>query len=306
MAAPGVIEAQYDVPPDAWYFVAERQSIMPFAVLLEVALQPCGWFSAYMGSALTSPTDLCYRNLGGQAVQFAAVTPDAGTLTTTVKVTKVANSGGMIIQHFDFTVSDPRRVIYQGKTYFGFFSRESLAQQVGIRDAALYTPTKAEQARGRSFPFPEEAPFPEKSLRMVDHLDLFVPDGGPQGLGFVAGSKTVDPDEWFFKAHFYLDPVWPGSLGLEAVLQLLKVAAVERWGRGDWRFDTAQPDQGHTWVYRGQVLPTSRRVQVQATVTAVDDADQTLRANGWLAVDGRVIYQLTDFTLAWSRPGYPE
>ena len=27
---------------------------MPFAVLLEVALQPCGWLAAYMGSALTS------------------------------------------------------------------------------------------------------------------------------------------------------------------------------------------------------------------------------------------------------------
>ena len=48
------VEAEYDVPPDAWYFAADRQARMPFAVLLEVALQPCGWLAAYVGSALTS------------------------------------------------------------------------------------------------------------------------------------------------------------------------------------------------------------------------------------------------------------
>ncbi len=41
--------------------------VMPFAVLLEVALQPCGWLAAYLGSALTSPVDLSFRNLGGTA-----------------------------------------------------------------------------------------------------------------------------------------------------------------------------------------------------------------------------------------------
>ncbi|MEE8286734.1 MAG: hypothetical protein V3R72_08565, partial [Gammaproteobacteria bacterium] len=39
----------------------------------------------------------------------------------------------------------------------------------------------------------------------------------------------VRPDFWFFDAHFLEDPVWPGSLGLEAFLQLMKVAANERW-----------------------------------------------------------------------------
>ena len=45
----GSCEAQYDVPRDAWYFDAARAERMPFAVLLEVALQPCGWLAAYMG-----------------------------------------------------------------------------------------------------------------------------------------------------------------------------------------------------------------------------------------------------------------
>ncbi len=38
MAAGCLIEAAYEVPLDAWYFAADRQERMPFAVLLEVCL----------------------------------------------------------------------------------------------------------------------------------------------------------------------------------------------------------------------------------------------------------------------------
>ncbi|MDO8806622.1 MAG: beta-ketoacyl synthase N-terminal-like domain-containing protein, partial [Elusimicrobiota bacterium] len=50
LAAGGSIEAEYDVPAEEWYFKAGGQRSMPFAVLLEVALQPCGWLAAYLGS----------------------------------------------------------------------------------------------------------------------------------------------------------------------------------------------------------------------------------------------------------------
>src|SRR5262249_19175605 len=100
MVAGGVIEAEYDVPPAAWYFASERARVMPFSVLLEAALQPCGWLAAYLGSALTSPTDLRFRNLGGAAELLRPVTPQAGTLTTKVHMTRVSSSAGMIIQDF--------------------------------------------------------------------------------------------------------------------------------------------------------------------------------------------------------------
>ena len=55
---------------------------MPFAVLLEAALQPCGWLAAYMGSALTSDEPLKFRNLGGTAMPARPGRPRSGTLTT--------------------------------------------------------------------------------------------------------------------------------------------------------------------------------------------------------------------------------
>jgi hypothetical protein len=50
-------------------------------------------------------------------------------------------------------------------------------------------------------------------------------------------------------------------------------------------------------VYRGQVLPSDKEVTVALEVTAADDENRRLTANGFLTVDGRVIYQMTDFTL---------
>jgi 3-hydroxymyristoyl/3-hydroxydecanoyl-(acyl carrier protein) dehydratase len=131
-----------------------------------------------------------------------------------------------------------------------------------------------------------------------------VADGGPHGLGYIRGSTTGDPSAWFFEAHFFQDPVWPGSLGLESFLQLLKEIAVDRWGGGEAvRFESIAAGETHTWVYRGQILPTDDRVTVSGVVTAIDDAAKLIRADGFLSVDGRLIYQMQDFTLRWSAGG---
>jgi PfaB family protein len=302
MVAGAMAEAQYDIPTDAWYFAADRQPRMPFSVLLEAALQPCGWLAAYVGSALNSPTDISFRNLGGSAVQHRAITPDSGTLTASATMTKVATSGGMIIQEYDFRVADRHGVLYEGDTMFGFFAKDALANQVGIRDAAPYQPSAGEIERGKSLPYPEQRPFPEKKLRMIDRIELFVADGGPAGLGYLRGTKQVDPEEWFFKAHFYQDPVTPGSLGLESFLQLVKFAAVQRWGwkEGD-KLAAVALERRHRWLYRGQVVPTNKQVTVVAWITAVDEQERILVAAGLLLVDGRPIYQMDDFTLQLER-----
>ena len=133
---------------------------------------------------------------------------------------------------------------------------------------------------------------------MIDRIDLFVADGGPAGLGFIRGSKKVDPAEWFFAAHFYQDPVCPGSLGLESFLQLLKVVAVQRWqGDATSVLETVAVGERHSWNYRGQIVPANDQVLVEAVVTAVDDEQKLLKADGFLSVDGKVIYRMQDFSL---------
>ena len=117
------------------------------------------------------------------------------------------------------------------------------------------------------------------------------------GRGGVEAAIAVDPRAWFFKAHFHQDPVWPGSLGLESFLQLLKFYAFRRWGTSLRHWQTPALGKPQTWVYRGQVVPQDREVTVQANVTSVDDVGHALTADGTLSVDGRVIYQMIDFSL---------
>lgn len=298
MTAGAMVEAQYDIPEDAWYFKAERQPRMPFAILLEAALQPCGWLAAYVGSALTSPSDISFRNLGGQAVQHRPVTPESGTLTCSAILKKVATSGGMIIQEYDFSVADRLGILYEGDTMFGFFSRAALAAQVGIHNAKPYLPGTAEIERSQSLPYPQTAPFPDKQLQMIDRIEMFIPDGGPSGLGYLRGVKDVDPEEWFFKAHFYEDPVTPGSLGLESFLQLAKFAAVERWGWNTGnRLAAVVLEKRHSWLYRGQIVPSNSQVTVECWITAIDENTRTLIVDGLLSVDGKTIYQMNDFSV---------
>ncbi len=294
MGAGKEVEAQLDLDPTQWWFAEERHALLPYALLLETALQPCGWLASYMGSALTSEEDLHFRNLGGEAVQHREIGPGSGILTTRVKSTGVSSSAGMILQHYELEVADLRGPVYTGTTYFGFFSKPTLANQVGLRDAEPWRPSAAEAARGRAFPFPRHAPFPGERLRMIDRVELFVPDGGPKGLGFLRGTMDVDPSAWFFRAHFVQDPVVPGSLGLESFLQLLKVAAADRWGEGPF---APLLGEKHAWKYRGQVIPGDRLVTVEAWVMRVDEARRALFADGYLSVDGRTIYEMKDFAI---------
>jgi len=299
LTAGGSIEAEYDVPANEWYFKSGGQTSMPFAILLEVALQPCGWLAAYLGSALTSPTDLSFRNLGGTATQSAEVFPDAGTLTTKVKITKVSQSGGMIIQDYELEVLCKGRTVYKGSTQFGFFSKKSLAEQVGVRGAAAYVPSDAESAVRNANPPIRGPGLPDDKLIMLDGIETYLPACGPKKEGFLRGVKKVDPDEWFFKAHFYQDPVCPGSLGLESFVNLMKIAAVQRWKDvpPGSRFQSMALNERHQWIYRGQIVPKNKLITVEARITGADDEKKLLRADGLLLVDGLVIYQMKDFAI---------
>jgi 3-hydroxymyristoyl/3-hydroxydecanoyl-(acyl carrier protein) dehydratase len=310
----GWTEAEYDVDPDAWYFKAERTPTAPISIILEMALQPCGWLAAYMGSALRSPKELRFRNLGGHATLYDEILPDLKTLTIRCRLTHVSEAADMIIEHFDFEIQHQRRKLYAGDTYFGFFTADALAQQQGIRDASApvnrsgdeqiqATPTHIFSSYAPLWPGDpnfDPAPvlaMPSKALRMIDQIDTYLPGGGPAGLGYVRGSKMVDPQDWYFKVHFYQDPVCPGSLGIESFIQLLKFMACRRWPDliDSHRF-ALLTGQTHHWTYRGQITPQHRTVTVEAAVTSIGKRPWPfIAASGHLQVDELTIYRLENF-----------
>ena len=306
------IESQCDVTASDWYFAADRGNTMPLCILNEIALQPCGWSAAYMGSALKSSHDLRFRNLGGHATIYRDILPASGVVSVRTRLTKVSGAGDMLIENFDFEIRQTGEIVYAGKTHFGFFTEQSLAQQKGITAMAPSWPDKNKIQKGAPEALPRTAPLfpgdpdttpisgavmPALALSMIDTIDAYAPEGGPDKLGFICGSKRVDPKEWFFKAHFFQDPVCPGSLGLESFIQLLKFTALKRWPHlaATHGFSLVTGTK-HEWTYRGQILPGSSLIQVEACITAVKETPEVLiLANGILKVDGLCIYKMDNF-----------
>jgi 3-hydroxymyristoyl/3-hydroxydecanoyl-(acyl carrier protein) dehydratase len=294
MKAGGNIHGLYRINPAAWYFKSDQSGIMPFAVLLEVGLQTCGFFAAFMGSALTQDDDMFFRNLDGRGTLHRHVKPNDMEITTKVQTTKVVSSGAMIIQEYHFSMFVDHQLVYEGTTNFGFFTRQALGQQSGIvkRQGWLNT---ASFEKSKLAPFPEGSGLPVGVLLMLDGIDILSIQGGRYGRGFIRGIKEVDPKDWFFQAHFFQDPVMPGTLGLEGAIQALKVFAFEIWGNKR----AMEPILGevHQWSYRGQVLQNSKIMTVEMHVKDIDHDTRTILADGLVSVDGTVIYGVDDFGL---------
>jgi 3-hydroxymyristoyl/3-hydroxydecanoyl-(acyl carrier protein) dehydratase len=317
----GWVEAEYRVPPEAWYFRADRNGSIPFCVLLEIALQPCGWLAAYAGSPLTSDKDLKFRNLDGQGILHRQVHPGDGVLTTRVRLTKVSRAGDMLIESFDFEVWQGQGLVYAGETTFGFFTVAALAQQVGIRKVppALAAAGSLPSRFTGPWPLPDLPPLtpddphvaadhgpylPSRALRMIDTVTHHDPEGSEAGLDLARATKTIRPEEWFFKAHFHQDPVCPGSLGIESMIQLMKWVAIRRWPDKSraHRFAllTGRP---HQWKYRGQIVPADAETETCVAVSEIADHDgDMLTADGILRVDGRTIYEMHGFGLRLVAP----
>lgn len=315
MAAGGAIEMLYDIPADAWYLAENHQRTMPVCVLLETALQPCGWLASYVLDPANASWSPSYRNLDGTARLRRDIVPDDGTIVTRVKLTSFAKSGQQVIVRFEVECRVREEPVFTCRTSFGFFTPAALSDTKGIAPTAEEQQLFAQPpASGRTLAdahayYANKYGFtlPGPRLLRLDRVAGIWPKGGRRGLGYARGDKAVRPDDWVFKAHFFQDPVQPGSIGVESVLLLLKLFALETETRPADAvpvFETIA-DHEFEWHYRGQVLPHHTQATADCEVIErIAHADGvTLVADGRLWVDGKKIYHLPRMgvRLRWTR-----
>ncbi|UMP06728.1 beta keto-acyl synthase [Amycolatopsis sp. EV170708-02-1] len=294
----GHVEAEYDLPEDAWYLRDKDATTMPLAVLMEIGLQPCGWLATYVGCPLSVDTDLLFRNLDGTMTIGDEIPAGARTVRTRAHLRDISQTSEMILVFFDVECLIDEVQVLAMSTSFGFFPPAAFADQSGLPvlaedRVALAAPGEQVDLTDRRDRDGAGKPRPAgQMLLMLDRITGYWPDGGRAGLGRARAEKDVDAGEWFFKAHFFTDPVQPGSLGIEAMYQLLQWCVLERGTHASNPRFTPMLDRPIEWKYRGQVLPTNDRITIELEITDAgsDSRGEYAIAEAWLWVDGTRIY----------------
>jgi 3-hydroxyacyl-[acyl-carrier protein] dehydratase / trans-2-decenoyl-[acyl-carrier protein] isomerase len=164
-----------------------------------------------------------------------------------------------------------------------------MSQPLPIAPSALDYEDLLACARGEMFG-PGNAQLPAPPMLMMDRITQITRDGGKYGKGYVEAELDIRPEQWFFACHFLGDPVMPGSLGLDAMWQV--VGFFLGW--------SGAPGRGRA-LGVGEVKFVGQVTQkVQKVVYKVDMKRVILRklvmgiADAVLEADGKPIYTAED------------
>ncbi len=308
-------QAEYEVPTDAWYFTKNSEpGVMPYSVLMEISLQPNGFLSTYVGATLGFPgMELFFRNLDGTGKLLRKVDLRGKTIVNDSKLLSTSIAGSNIIQSFTFTLSVDGEPFYDGKAVFGYFLADALAHQLGLDNGRTTPPWHVENnrpaerieltsANAPMFQAPAGKPHYRLAggqLHFIDTVDI-VEGGGKAGKGYIYSEREIDPQDWFFRYHFHQDPVMPGSLGLEAIMESMQVYAL----KNDLGAHLKNPRFTQilstiVWKYRGQINPLNRQMSLDIHITdVIKETDRvTIIGDANLSKDGLRIYEVKDIAI---------
>jgi 3-hydroxymyristoyl/3-hydroxydecanoyl-(acyl carrier protein) dehydratase/malonyl CoA-acyl carrier protein transacylase len=312
------LTSEYDIPGSPWFCLENSYPTTPYAILMELGLQPCGFLSAHLGSTLSDPEqDFYFRNLDGNGYLVTETDIRGKTISNHIILRSSTTLDGVIIQAFDFTLQIDGEVFFRGDASFGYFTPQALAKQAGLdsgrRTQPWYQQSEAELPGAanplgpidqRLYYASPGRPYERLAGGRLNFLDraLVLPRGGKLNQGYVYADCAVDPHAWFFACHFYMDPVMPGSLGVEAMLQALQLFALETGLASSFRSPRFGLVDRHqtTWKYRGQIVPETGTMALEIHVSRVErTGDQVIVvADGNLWRDGLRIYHVQELALA--------
>jgi 3-hydroxymyristoyl/3-hydroxydecanoyl-(acyl carrier protein) dehydratase len=297
------ISAELDIPSDAWFFDGTVNGEIPLSIMLEIALQPCGVLSAWLGTQLRYPkVDYFFRNLDGEAHFLRKCDLRGKTIATNAILTRTTFSGSTIIQHFNFELACCGEIFFKGTSSFGYFPEESMSSQAGLDNGKPSFPwgKKPENTSRTLKLLPKDnlsnQDIPIGKLLLIDEAN-FCLDGGSNSMGYVLASRRNSPNDWFYANHFFQDPVMPGSLGIEAVIQAFKVAVHSKTKSPNPV--TLAAGSEFKWKYRGQVLQNHREMLVEVHIQGqqINNGKTEFTGNANLWADDIRIYEIQALVL---------
>lgn len=293
--------SEVDLRQDAWYRDG-HSAFLPHVAIMEIALQPCGFLSAYLGSIQGRENqDIYFRNLNGEGSLLFWPNQDEPIVSNHVELISSSSLDEIIIQKYNFQLSQGGSPFFQGTSTFGYFPQSMLAEQAGLNG----TPPSQSWFEGN----PDLGSWrdvdghgqsqPAGSAHLPHINTLWIaPQGGKHKRGYLYLADDLPENAWFYQAHFYQDPVMPGSLGVETMARSLMVAA-PYWHvpRGlSWRIKSGSR---FYWKYRGQITPETSKLSIDLHLKSITRAATgwEICADGYLWKDARRIYQVEDLCL---------
>ena len=133
---------------------------------------------------------------------------------------------------------------------------------------------------------PGNAQLPAPPMLMIDRITEISLDGGEYAKGHIVGELDIAPRLWFFDATFAGDPVMPGSLGLDAMWQMI----------GYWLGWSGSPGKGRAIgvgevEVTGVITPETRSVRYEVAMRMVRRGKLVLGiADGRVLADNICVY----------------
>jgi PfaB family protein len=317
---PSEIITEFDVKENAWFYNHNAYPTLPYCTYIEIAGQPCIFLGVYMGATLLFPEDdLHFRNLDGQGTILKEIDLRNKTITDKVRLLSTTAIQGAIIQKFEFELSCEGEPFYRGNMVFGDFSTAVLANQVGLDGGKRLKPwyqlnnlsdltvqeinLQDSLTHENFYSVNPEKPHYRLSQNYLDFIEkvFLIQDGGKYQKGYIYASQSITPEDWYFPFHFYQDPVMPGALGVESILQAMQTYALQLdLGKSfkNPRFGQAINHQ-ITWKYRGQITPENRLMSLEVHISdiRVEDDVITIIGDASLWKEDLRIYEIKDIAL---------
>ncbi|MDH3424841.1 MAG: beta keto-acyl synthase, partial [Gemmatimonadota bacterium] len=327
----GRVVTETDVQHDAWYLHCGR---MAPGVVIESG-QADLLLISWLGCDFLNKGDRAYRLLGCDLTFFGELPAPGETLTYDIHVDGHAKTGDvrLFFFHYDCYIGD-RLLISVRNGQAGFFTKEELAGSGGVlwdaedddpdpharldppprlstkrsfsaEEVAHWIDGKAHLCFGEGFELAachtRTPTLPGGPLKLIDHVPVFDPEGGPWGRGYLRAESHVPVDAWFYEGHFKNDPCMPGTLMADAATQALSFTMAAMgftMGRDGWRFEPV-PGEMARFLCRGQVIPDGpHTLEYEIFIEDVIDGDMPeVYASLLCKSDGFKVFQCRRFGL---------
>ncbi|MBF0299232.1 MAG: hypothetical protein HQK51_10960, partial [Oligoflexia bacterium] len=310
--------SEFDVKANTWYLKDNSYPQIPYSIFLEIALQASGNLGVSLGANLIRPeVDTFTRNLDGDST-FINLPDDFRAKTIKSHITLLSSSTlhGQVIQNYKYVLSSNGEDFFIGNTVFGIFPKEALMSNAGLDQGTFVKPwyltnnyhEKLKHINLDDFTKNQMNNFncnnkphynlTKGQLKLLNELWYIKDEGGKFNKGYIYAKKQIKPYDWFFKYHFYGDPVMPGSLGIEAMVSAMQSFVLLNDLGKDFKSPhfTCPINNKTSWKYRGQILPDDKEMSVEIHLKEIryNNNSLLLIADGSLWKDSLRIYQVTD------------